>query len=97
MGKKSMASRFAAGKGKKQKKKIAPLVPSAIDRPITPAYVASPQALPRSVLAGTSARPSRAAPMLSTDYNYVTGDLRKIAVVAGSMFVIIAALSFVIR
>jgi len=33
----------------------------------------------------------------SAEYHYIIGDLRKMAIIAASMFVVLIALSFVIR
>jgi hypothetical protein len=33
----------------------------------------------------------------SAEYHYVIGDLRKMAIIAASMFVVLIALSFIIR
>ena len=51
----------------------------------------------QSLLAGVR-RPARSnAPSLVTDYAYVMSDLRRIGVLAGAAFVLLVALTFVIR
>ncbi|MBI4316985.1 MAG: hypothetical protein HY675_00730 [Chloroflexi bacterium] len=102
MTKKSMSARFAAGKQKKTKKKgPRPIVPSTVDQPVSRRFEAptttSSGFVPRSVLASVAAKPSRIASGLATDYGYVLSDLRRIAVVAGSMLVILLILFFIIR
>jgi len=69
------------------------------------AAMASPAAaLARPDRAPTTAAARRSAPAIRrrfsesvTDYAYVAGDLRRIGILAGSLVVLLAALSFVIR
>ena len=62
----------------------------------TRAPVAQPEAVPRtpppSAVTGGGKRVD-----LSAEYHYIIGDLRKIAIIAASMFVVLIALSFIIR
>ncbi|MBI2953451.1 MAG: hypothetical protein HYY30_03995 [Chloroflexi bacterium] len=107
MSKKKVSEHTGAGKGKKQqKRKLLRTMPSQVDQPVSQtarsAGVDMPQsALPQSVISGISAarfrqvRPQRHE--IVTDYRYVVSDLKRIGVIAAVMFVIIIALSFVIR
>jgi len=69
------------------------------------AAVASPAtALARPDRTPTAAAARRGAPVIrrrfaesATDYAYVAGDLRRIGILAGSLVVLLAALSFIIR
>lgn len=109
MSKKEMSARYASGKGRKGKKKSAyhKLVPSAVDNLIEAAPPApqslrpapAPLAAPRKPVQRSWMPPKagRGQPGLITDYSYVTNDLKRIAVTAGAMFLILGVLSFVIK
>jgi len=109
--KKQGPARFGSSKGKKSKKKpyTQRHIPSQVDLvvgvapPVQASEVPRPVTAPPSVLrkpvqkAWTPPRASRGQPRLSTDYSYVSNDLRRIAITAAAMFVIIGGLSLVVR
>ncbi len=60
------------------------------------AQTAAPVARP-SLLAGVRRQARPNAPNLAVDYTYVMSDLRRIGILAGAAFLILIALTFVIR
>lgn len=57
------------------------------ERPETPSHIAIP-----AVAASSSKRVD-----FSAEYHYIIGDLRKMAIIAASMFIVLIVLSFIIR
>jgi hypothetical protein len=62
----------------------------------TRAQVAQPEAVPRTPTLSAAAGGGKRVDF-SAEYHYVIGDLRKMAIIAASMFVVLIALSFIIR
>ena len=73
----------------------APATPSTVATPETPA-APSTAATPEPSPTPTVTRPAPAARQAVPRYRYVTADLRKIAVLAGAMLVILIVLAFVL-
>lgn len=95
----------SAGRPDKRKKKAA-FRPAPVASPVTPQAGAmavpvastSATAPSRSAWAAAARSASRGANTIRTeDYRYIYGDLRRIGMLAGSIFVVLIALSFILR
>lgn len=62
----------------------------------TRAQVVQPEAVPH-VATPVAATSGGKRVDFSTEYHYIIGDLRKMALIAASMFIVLIALSFLIR
>ncbi|MGQ9501618.1 MAG: hypothetical protein ACUVSF_05040 [Anaerolineae bacterium] len=63
---------------------------------VTHAQVAQPEVAPRVAAPSTMTNSGKRVDF-SAEYHYIIGDLRKMAIIAASMFVVLIALSFLIR